>query len=458
MNNSNPLKPNSYALIPFVIFVVSYLATGVILDNMGFELAFYAVPSPIFIIIGIIVAFVIFKGSIDKKFDTFSKGCGDENIIIMCLIYILAGAFSTVMKSTGSVDSVVNLSLSVIPIRFAAAGLFMIAAFLSTATGTSVGTVVALGSIAVGIAEKGNLPIALVLGALVGGAMFGDNLSIISDTTIAATRTQNVSMKDKFRMNFKIALPPAIITLICLLFFAKPSGEVDFGALEYSIVKIVPYLFVLISAITGMNVFVVLTSGILLACGIGIATDAFVIAEGSNLLITISKTIYDGFSGMFEIFLLSMLTGGLAHMVRNEGGIEWVITKMKKTIQGQKTAELAVSGLVSLCDIALANNTVSIIISGPVAKDLSKSYRVDPRRMASLLDIFSCVFQGLIPYGAQLLIAAGLTGGTVSPVQIIPFVWYNVLLAVFAVLSIYIRFSDAKTGWNFEKDEPLSQV
>ncbi len=204
-----------------VIFVVSYLATGVILDNMGFELAFYAVPSPIFIIIGIIVAFVIFKGSIDKKFDTFSKGCGDENIIIMCLIYILAGAFSTVMKSTGSVDSVVNLSLSVIPIRFAAAGLFMIAAFLSTATGTSVGTVVALGSIAVGIAEKGNLPIALVLGALVGGAMFGDNLSIISDTTIAATRTQNVSMKDKFRMNFKIALPPAIITLICLLFFCK---------------------------------------------------------------------------------------------------------------------------------------------------------------------------------------------------------------------------------------------
>ncbi len=228
--------------------------------------------------------------------------------------------------------------------------------------------------------------------------------------------------------------------------------------MEYSIVKIVPYLFVLISAITGMNVFVVLMSGILLACGIGIATDAFVIAEGSNLLITISKTIYDGFSGMFEIFLLSMLTGGLAHMVRNEGGIEWVITKMKKTIQGQKTAELAVSSLVSLCDIALANNTVSIIISGPVAKDLSKSYRVDPRRMASLLDIFSCVFQGLIPYGAQLLIAAGLTGGTISPVQIIPFVWYNVLLAVFAVLSIYIRFSDAKTGWNFEKDEPLSQV
>lgn len=444
MEKNRDIKPQAYALIPFVIFVLLYLSTGIFLDVLGYDLAFYAIPSPIFIFAGIIIAFIIFKGSIDGKFDVFVKGCGDENIIIMCLIYILAGAFSTVTKASGVVDSVVNLSLSIIPVQFVTAGIFLISAFLSTATGTSVGTIVALGSIAVGIAEKGNLSMAMVIGALAGGAMFGDNLSIISDTTIAATRTQNVSMKDKFKMNFKIALPAAIITFVLLLLFGKPSGAVDLETLEFSIIKIVPYLFVLIAAISGINVFIVLTSGILLSSVIGIVTGSFAIAEGSNMIITISKLIYDGFNGVFEIFLLSMLTGGLANMVRAEGGIEWIIGKMKKMIKDKKTAELSISGLISLTDAALANNTVAIIVIGSVAKELSEDYDVDPRRTASLLDIFSCVVQGIIPYGAQLLIAAGLTAGAVSPLGIIPFMWYNGLLAIFALLSIYFRFSDAK--------------
>lgn len=444
MGGKREIKPKFYALIPFIVFVLLYLSAGIVLDLLGYELAFYAIPSPIFILIGIIFAFVIFKGTIDGKFNIFVKGCGDENIIIMCLIYILAGAFSAVTKASGAVDSVVNLSLSVIPVQFVTAGIFLISAFLSTATGTSVGTIVALGSIAVGIAEKGNLSMAMVIGALVGGAMFGDNLSIISDTTIAATRTQNVSMKDKFKMNFKIALPAAVITFILLLMFGKPSGTVDLDVLEFSVLKILPYLFVLIAAISGMNVFIVLTGGILLSSGIGMAMGSFAVAEGSNILITISKLIYDGFVGVFEIFLLSMLTGGLASMVREEGGIEWIITKMRKMIKDKRSAELSISGLISLTDAALANNTVAIIVIGSVAKELSEDYGVDPRRTASLLDIFSCVVQGIIPYGAQLLIAAGLTAGAISPLQIIPFMWYSALLAIFALLSIYVRFSDVK--------------
>lgn len=444
MEKKREIKPQFYALIPFIVFVFLYLSTGIVLDLLGYELAFYAIPSPIFILVGILFAFLIFKGTIDGKFNIFVKGCGDENIIIMCLIYILAGAFSAVTKASGAVDSVVNLSLSIIPVQFVTAGIFLISAFLSTATGTSVGTIVALGSIAVGIAEKGNLSMAMVIGALVGGAMFGDNLSIISDTTIAATRTQAVSMKDKFKMNFKIALPAALITFVLLLMFGKPVGTVDLEVLEFSIIKIVPYLFVLIAAISGVNVFIVLTGGILLASGFGIVMGSFAVAEGSNMLITISKLIYDGFVGVFEIFLLSMLTGGLASMVREEGGIEWIITKMRRMIKDKRSAELSISGLISLTDAALANNTVAIIVIGSVAKELSEDYGVDPRRTASLLDIFSCVIQGIIPYGAQLLIAAGLTAGAISPLQIIPFMWYSALLAIFAFISIYFRFSDVK--------------
>ena len=442
-------QANGLALIPFLVFVVFYLATGIILSAMGVEMAFYQVPSPISITIGIIVAFFMFSGTVDEKVGDFVKGCGDENIIIMCMIYLLAGAFATVCGATGAVESVVNLFLSIIPVQYIAAGIFLICAFLSTATGSSVGTIIPMAPIAVGIADKSGIGTALLLGAVVGGAMAGDNLSIISDTTIAATRTQNVNMKDKFIMNIRIALPAIIITFVILLFAGRPEAAVDLSGMElsYNVVKILPYLFVIIAAMFSMNVLAVLLFGVVIASVIGLA-------YGNFDLLGLAGKVYEGFTSPTETFLLSMLTGGLAYMVRKEGGIEWLILKLRNMIKGTKTAEFAFSLLTCMVNLCVANNTVSILIAGPVAKDLSPEYEVDPRRNASLLDTFSCVIQGLIPYGAQLLIAAGATNGKVSPVEIVPYVWYCFLLAIFAVLSIFVRFAQAKNKWDYEADEP----
>ncbi len=453
MENKNlKAKANGAALLPFIVFVLVYLATGIILNAMGVEMAFYQVAAPVCILPAIILAFIMFEGSIDEKFNDFVRGCGDENIIIMCLIYILAGAFATVSKASGGVDSVVNFALSLIPVQYITAGIFLISCFISISTGTSVGTISAVGPIAVGVATKGNLSLPLVLGALVGGAMFGDNLSVISDTTIAATRTQNVGMKDKFRANIKIAIPAAVITFIVLLIVGKPEGKVVLDDLNYKLILIIPYLFVLISALAGMNVFLVLTSGIILSGIIGIFT-------GGLTMMTFAQKIFDGFSGMFEIFLLSLLTGGLSYMVSSNGGIEWLVQKIRSFAKDVKSAEISIALLTLLTDAATANNTVAIIIDGPVAKEISKDFKVDPRRSASFLDTFSCVMQGIIPYGAQILIAAGLTKElgalAVSPVQIIPFLWYQALLAVFAILSIFMRFADPKDKWDFENDVPL---
>lgn len=453
MENKNlKAKANGAALLPFIVFVLVYLATGIILNAMGVEMAFYQVAAPVCILPAIILAFIMFEGSIDDKFNDFVRGCGDENIIIMCLIYILAGAFATVSKASGGVDSVVNFALSLIPVQYITAGIFLISCFISISTGTSVGTISAVGPIAVGVATKGNLSLPLVLGALVGGAMFGDNLSVISDTTIAATRTQNVGMKDKFRANIKIAIPAAVITFIVLLIVGKPEGKVVLDDLSYKLILIIPYLFVLISALAGMNVFLVLTSGIILSGIIGIFT-------GGLTMMTFAQKIFDGFSGMFEIFLLSLLTGGLSYMVSSNGGIEWLVQKIRSFAKDVKSAEISIALLTLVTDAATANNTVAIIIDGPVAKEISKDFKVDPRRSASFLDTFSCVMQGIIPYGAQILIAAGLTKElgalAVSPVQIIPFLWYQALLAVFAIISIFIRFADPKDKWDFENDVPL---
>lgn len=449
-NQNNKPRPSLAALLPFLVFVFVYMSTGIILNSLGVEMAFYQVPAPVCILPAIILAFIMFKGSVDDKFNDFVRGCGDENIIIMCLIYILAGAFATVSKESGGVDSVVNFALSIIPLQFITGGIFLIGCFISISTGTSVGTISTVGPIAVGLAQKGNLPLALVLGSLVGGAMFGDNLSVISDTTIAATRTQNVDMKDKFKANIRMALPAAIITFVILLVVGKPESIPTFEDRPYNPVLIIPYLFVLISAVAGMNVFLVLTSGIILSGIIGMAT-------GGLDLMTFAQNIFTGFSGMFEIFLLSMLTGGLSYMVSKNGGIEWLVQKIRGFARGQKSAEVSIALLTSLTDAATANNTVAIIIDGPVAKEISNDFKIDPRRSAALLDTFSCVMQGIIPYGAQILIAAGLTkelgAGAVSPMEIIPFLWYQGILAIFAIASIFIRYADPSGEWDFEKDE-----
>lgn len=421
-------KISAKALIPFAIFIGLYLATGLFLQIKGVEMAFYQLPAPIAVFVAIIAAFFIFEGSIEEKFDTLVTGCGDSNIIIMCLIYLLAGAFSSLAKASGGVDSVVALGLSFIPTGFLTAGVFLIASFISIATGSSVGTITALGPIAVGLANTSGISLALMLGALVGGAMFGDNLSIISDTTIAATRSQGCDMKDKFKMNAKIAIPSAILTIILLLVFGAPEVTTSPTDLTYDLLSIIPYLFVLIVALMGVNVFVVLTGAIGLS-------SALLLLRGSSI-IDISQIIWEGFTGMFEIFLLSMLIGGLSKMVAEEGGINWLISKIKIFAKNEKTCELGIGLLVSLADICVANNTVAIIISGPIAKKMSTEYGIDPRRSASLLDTFSCVFQGIIPYSAQILIAAGFTGGALAPFELVPFFWYQFILGILALISI----------------------
>ena len=444
-------KISAKALIPFLVFIIIYLSTGIILHLRGVEMAFYQLPAPIAAFVGIISAFLLFGGSIDDKFENLIEGCGDSNIIIMCLIYLLAGAFSALASKSGGVDSVVGLGLSFIPAKFLTAGVFLIACFISIATGTSVGTITALGPIAVGLSESGGINLSLMLGALVGGSMFGDNLSIISDTTIASTRTQNCEMKDKFRMNIKIALPAGIITLIFLLIFGAPESMPAQKDLSYEIIKIIPYIFVLISALMGLNVFLVLTGGIFFSGFILLLDNGFD-------LLALSQTMWEGFTGMFEIFLLSMLIGGLSNMVSKEGGINWIIEKIKKIARGEKSGEFGIAMLVSLLDIAVANNTVAIIISGPIAKKMCNEYKIDPRRSASLLDAFSCVFQGIVPYAAQVLIAASFSKGKVAPFQIMPYFWYQFILGIVAIISIYIPFAKAKDKWNFEYDMVESKL
>ncbi|MCI2110387.1 MAG: Na+/H+ antiporter NhaC family protein [Acidaminococcaceae bacterium] len=442
------------SLIPFAIFVVVYLGSGLVLEAQGVKMAFYQFPAPVAAVIGILVAFILLKGKFEDKFNTFLEGCGDSNILIMCVIYLLAGAFAAVCKAMGGLDATVNLGLNYVPTQYLAAGIFIITAFISLATGTSVGSVVAVGPIAISIAEKTGMGIPMLLGVVLGGSMFGDNLSVISDTTIAATRTQGCSMRDKFRLNLWLTLIPAIITVVILLFTGNSSiGKVALSG-EINYIKVLPYVVVLVGAIAGGNVFAVLFGGTVLAGLIGFY-------YGSFTCITYAQTIYAGFTGMTDIFLLSLLIGGLANMINKAGGITALLKYAQKFISGRRSAEVAISALVSLTDIAVANNTVAIIINGEVARSLCYKFKVDPRRSAALLDTFSNVFQGLIPYGAQMLIITGFTKGSVSPIDLLPHAWFLYLLFLSSLISIFVPFSNGvivKDPWNYEKQKPESEV
>ena len=449
MDKNEKIKPSGKALIPFAVFIFLYLGVGIILEFSGTEMAFYQLPAPVAIIVGVVVAFIIFKGSIEEKFSQFAKGCGNENILIMCFIYLFAGAFATVAKSMGGVDSTVNLGLSFIPAQYITAGLFIISAFISVATGTSMGTISTVAPIAIATAEKAGLNMTLIVAAIIGGAMFGDNLSVISDTTIAATRTQNCELKDKFKVNFYIALPAAVLTFVLLIVFGKPETIVPIQKLDYNLVKVIPYILVLGLAISGFNVFLTLGVGTVVAGIVGMA-------YGDLTPLTFAQNIYAGFTGMNEIFLLSMFTGGLAHMVTQHGGLQWILEKIQSVVKSEKSAQIGISAIAAATDMAVANNTVAIIITGPIAKELSRKYKVDPRKSASLLDIWTCIFQGFIPYGAQILLAGSLTAGAVSPLALFPFLWYQQLLAVFTLISMFIPYADGlikKKPWNWELDK-----
>ena len=414
------------SIFPLLIFVLVFLGFGIYYDD------FYALPSPIAALIGITAAFILLKGKINEKVDTFLKGCGDGKILTMCIIYLLAGAFATVTKATGSVDSIVNLGLTYISPAYFPVGVFVMAAFLSFASGTSVGSIVTLGPIVIALAEKSDSPLGLIGACLLSGAMFGDNLSLISDTTIAATQSLGCQMKDKIRFNSKLAFPAALVTILILIVigFNHESTAVISGNKEFNLILILPYLLVIALSLIGLNVFVVLFAGLVFAGMLGFG-------YGSFDFIGFAKKTYEGFTSMTEIFLLSLLTGGLAAMVEKAGGISFVIKNISKIINSKKTALLGIGGLVSVANLCVANNTISIIVSGKVAKEINDKYGLKPQQSASVLDIFSCYVQGLIPYGAQILILISLSSFKMDYVELVQYSFYLHLLLVFTLISIF---------------------
>ena len=412
------------ALLPLAVFLIVYAGTSIIAKD------FYAVSVIVPFLISAIVALSMNKKrKFEDKIQDFCKGAGNPNVILMIFIFVLAGAFAQVAKAMGAVDSTVNFGLSILPTSILVPGVFIIASFIALSVGTSMGTIVALVPIAVGISEKTGIAVAIVVGAVVSGAMFGDNLSMISDTTIAATRTQGCEMKDKFKMNFKIVLPAAIVTAIIFMILTKGTAIQTLGDYEYSFIKILPYIAVLISALMGINVIFILIGGIVFAGVIGLL-------YGSFDIIGLFTNISAGIQGMSELIIISLLIAGTIELIKNNGGIEYILNKGKKNFKSKRGAELGIATLVSLVDICTANNTIAIVTVGPIAKDISDEFELEPRRVAGIMDMFSCVFQGLIPYGAQLISASGLA--MISPFAIIRYSVYPYLMGICALVSIYL--------------------
>ena len=418
-------KSNAAALLPIGVFLVIFLGSGVITGD------FYAMPAIVAFLIALFVAFCQNRGlSFDEKISIISKGVGNENIITMSLIFLCAGAFSGAVTAAGGVESSVNLGLSILPAKVAVVGLFIIGCFISVSMGTSMGTIAALAPIAVGISEKTGFSLAVCIGAVVCGAMFGDNLSMISDTTIAAVKTQGCEMKDKFRENFFIVLPAAIVTIV-LFFFITRNGNFKLAEeLTYNIWRVVPYVLVLVGALIGINVFLVLISGTVISLIVGVATGSLAVGD-------MFAAVGEGVTGMYDITVISIVVACIVSLVKEFGGIQFILNLIKKSIKGQKGGEIGIAGLSLLVDMCTANNTVAIVMAGPIAKEISEEFDISSRRSASLLDIFTSVGQGMIPYGAQLLSAASLTG--LTPFAIMPYLFYPMLMAVSAVLFILFR-------------------
>lgn len=419
------MKGRAIALLPIGIFLVIFLGSGIITGD------FYAMPAIVAFLIALAVAFTQNRGlSFNEKISVIAKGVGDENIITMSLIFLCAGGFSGAVTAAGGVDSTVNFGLSIMPSSIAVVGLFVIGCFISVSMGTSMGTIAALAPIAVGISEKTGYAMAICIGAVVCGAMFGDNLSMISDTTIAAVKTQGCEMKDKFKANFLIVLPAAIVTIIIFLIITRNSSYQMTEELTYNIFQILPYILVLAGALIGINVFVVLIGGTVLSLIVGIATGT--IAAGDMFTV-----VGNGVTGMYDITVVSIVVACIVSLVKEFGGIQFILNLIRSKINGKKGAELGIAGLSLMVDACTANNTVAIVMAGPIAKEISDEFGVDPKRSASLLDIFSSVGQGLIPYGAQLLSAATLTG--LTPYQIMPYLYYPILMAISAVCFILLK-------------------
>lgn len=419
------------ALSPIIIFLGLYLISCIIAQD------FYTIPISAAFLIASIYAVAICRGdSIEKKIAVFSEGAGNKNVLLMIWIFVLAGAFASTAKEIGAIDATVNLALKVLPGNLLYAGLFLASCFISMSIGTSVGTIVALVPIAAGIA--GELSTAsdlatntsFITGIIVGGAFFGDNLSFISDTTIAATRTQGCSMADKFKVNLRIVGPAAIaVTILYIILGASVSATPEGGPVNW--ILLIPYLLIIGLALSGMNVSVVLTIGIFVNAILGFISGTLTWSGWMT-------SIGNGISGMGDLIMVTMLAGGMLEVIRVNGGLDYIVNGLTKRINGKRGAEFSIAGLVSLANFCTANNTIAIITTGRIARDISERFGLDPRKTASILDTFSCLVQGFIPYGAQLLMAAGLAG--VSSISIMGYLYYPFVMGTLAIMAIIFRY------------------
>ena len=413
------------ALSPLIVFVVLYLVLSLVAGD------FSRVPmTVVFLVASVYAVATSTKFSLKERIDIYGKGASTPNLLLMLWIYVLAGAFAQSAKGMGAIDATVNLALTLLPGNMLLAGLFLAACFISISVGTSVGTIVALTPIAAGVAELTGISIPMMTAIVVGGSFFGDNLSFISDTTIAATSTQGCRLSDKFRVNAYLVFPVALLMLGVYIFMGT-GIESPRDIPEVDIMKVLPYIAVLITAIAGMNVMAVLTLGIILTGLIGIINGAFNIFGWF-------QAMGDGIIGMGELIIITMMAGGLLELIKYNGGIEYIISLLTRHIANKRGAEMAVAGLVSMVGLCTANNTVAIITVGGIAKQIADRFGVDNRKCASILDTFSCTVQGLIPYGAQLLMAAGLA--SLNPISIVPYLYYPMALGIVAIMSIVFRY------------------
>ena len=420
-----PVKANFWALVPLFIFLGIYLITSLIVKD------FYKVPITVAFVISSVVAIGMTRGEkLSERVSRFSAGASDPNIMLMLWIFILAGSFAQSAKAMGAIDATVNLALQILPDNLLLGGIFIAACFISLSVGTSVGTIVALTPVAVGIADKTGVELPFMVAIVVGGAFFGDNLSFISDTTIAATKTQECQMKDKFKVNSMIVLPAALFVLI---FYIIEGWHIQVPAhlapIEW--IKVIPYLVVLGTAIAGMNVMLVLLLGIGITGGIGLCNSSFDIFGYFGAM-------GNGITGMGELIVITLLAGGMLEMIRYNGGIAYIIERLTRRVNSKRLAELCIAGLVCLANLCTANNTIAIITTGPIARNIAGRFGVDKRKAASILDTFSCFVQGIIPSGAQMLIAAELAG--ISPLSIIRYLYYPILIGICGLLAILLRY------------------
>lgn len=412
---------------PMLVFLAVYTSSSIIAGD------FYAASIIVSFLIACLYSIIIIKNkTIESRFAVLAKGAAKEDIMTMVFIFILAAAFASTAKQMGAIEATVNMTLSMMPIKMMLCGLFIASCFVSLSIGTSVGTIAALTPIACGIAEKTGQNLPLLIAVIVGGSFFGDNLSVISDTTIMATKTQGCKLKDKFRYNLKIALPAAIISLVLYLIAGREVvGEEVSRNINYQL--IIPYIYILVAAFCGMNVMLLLSTGTILAGAIGLLYNKLSLTEWSSAM-------NNGIMGMGELIIVTLLAGGMIEVMRLTGGLEFLKATLTRKIKSKTGAEISIAGLVIVTDFCTANNTIAILTTGPIAKDISSHYNIDPKRTASILDTYSCFAQSIIPYGAQLLIAGGLA--SINPIEIIPYLYYPFILGTFAFL--YIIFNHEK--------------